>query len=67
MANITLKTDLKNMDKVVEHRVTPIFKALQLGEREVEGRQEEKEEHLNPMKNSRNDGCRHTSAARFGQ
>ncbi|CAG2173576.1 unnamed protein product, partial [Oppiella nova] len=54
MADITLKTDLKNMDKVVEHGVTPIFKALQLGEREVEGRQEEKEEHLNPMKNSRN-------------
>lgn len=52
MAEITFKTDPRNMDYEVEHGATPNFKALKLAEQqaEQEAKEKEEEEKLNPMK-----------------
>jgi hypothetical protein len=52
MAEITFKTDPKNMDYEVEHGATPNFKALKLAEQQAqqEAKEKEEDEKLNPMK-----------------
>ncbi|CAG2119974.1 unnamed protein product, partial [Medioppia subpectinata] len=52
MAEITFKTDPRNMDYEVEHGATPCFKALKLAEQQAvqEEKDREEDEKLNPMK-----------------
>ena len=52
MAEITFKTDPKNMDYEVEHGATPNFKALKIAEQQAvqEEKDRQEEEKLNPMK-----------------